>query len=144
MPARDAERAKRGPLAPHRGHREQHITTYKTGSTAYEAREAAYFRFGQKTGIYTSFALDALKTALSALSEALTGERTTRETGKAERARTPRALHEGLNPIMLTPRPRRAGRLRPGTFPRFDACLPRWHRRAGYSALRLLLSCLRS
>lgn len=82
MPARDAERAKKGPLAPHRGHREQHITTDKTGSTAHNAREAAYFRFGRKTGIYTSFTLDTLKTALSPLTEALTYERTTRDPEK--------------------------------------------------------------
>ena len=78
MPARDAERARKGPFAHHRGHREQHITTNKPGRTAQDAREAAYFRFGRKTGIYTSFALDALKTALSPLTEAITHRRTTR------------------------------------------------------------------
>ena len=78
MPARDAERARKGPLVHHRGHREQHIITDKTGRTAQEAQEAAYFQFGWKTGIYTSFALDALKTVLSPLTEALTHERTTR------------------------------------------------------------------
>ena len=82
MPARDAERARRGPLTHHRGHRGEHITTYKTGRTAQEAQEAAYFRFGRKTGIYTSFTLDTLKTALSPLTEALTYERTTRDPEK--------------------------------------------------------------